>query len=371
MGGRLRRAVADRLRDAGRARQSIYLDKALQVVNEDSRQKIVSRRVLTPKGRDRGRRRRTRRRAGHDPQRFPRARVLARIGRHRRRRATRSTDVTLPESLTTYRIMAVAGDKASRFGWAQNEIRINKPVLLTPTWPRFLAVGDKALLRRRRPHRSSSRPGKATVTIKSLDPSVVEFSGSRRSSDDRRRAAEGTAEVRFNAAAKAVGNARIQMTRVAQRRERRVRRRAAGAHPRADGNRRRVRRSETDARRKRSTFRRMSCPRPADCTSSFRRRRWSASPKARSISSTIRTAARSSAPPRPWRSCSPPTSATPSRCRASMRRRRTRRRRRPSTSCTSSSAATAASPSGPGECSGEVAVPHRERAARHAARARS
>ena len=29
---------------------SIYLDKALQVLNEDSRQRIISRRVLTPKG---------------------------------------------------------------------------------------------------------------------------------------------------------------------------------------------------------------------------------------------------------------------------------------------------------------------------------
>src|SRR5437667_7850581 len=34
--------------------QSIYLRKALQVVNDDSREKIVSRRVLTPKGSDEG-----------------------------------------------------------------------------------------------------------------------------------------------------------------------------------------------------------------------------------------------------------------------------------------------------------------------------
>ena len=30
--------------------EDIYLDKSLQVLNEDSRQRIVSRRVLTPKG---------------------------------------------------------------------------------------------------------------------------------------------------------------------------------------------------------------------------------------------------------------------------------------------------------------------------------
>ena len=40
--------------------------------------------------------------------------------------------------------MAVAGDQASRFGSADSEIRINKPVTLKATFPRFLAVGDKA-----------------------------------------------------------------------------------------------------------------------------------------------------------------------------------------------------------------------------------
>src|SRR5262249_35935352 len=34
--------------------ESIYIDKALEVVNDDSRQKIVSRRVLTPKGETQG-----------------------------------------------------------------------------------------------------------------------------------------------------------------------------------------------------------------------------------------------------------------------------------------------------------------------------
>ena len=33
---------------------SVYLEKALQVLNEDSRQRIISRRVLTPKGADEG-----------------------------------------------------------------------------------------------------------------------------------------------------------------------------------------------------------------------------------------------------------------------------------------------------------------------------
>ena len=119
------------------------------------------------------------------------------------------TDVTLPESLTTYRIMAVAGDKASRFGWAQNEIRINKPVLLTPAFPRFLAVGDKAYFGSV-VHSQLKQGGKATVTIRSLDPSIVEINGDTTSTIDI--TPEGTAEVRFNAIAKSVGVARIQMS---------------------------------------------------------------------------------------------------------------------------------------------------------------
>jgi uncharacterized protein YfaS (alpha-2-macroglobulin family) len=188
--------------------QSIYLEKALQVVNEDSRQKIVSRRVLTPKGETAG--------GGGGRDAGPGVirkdfRVLAfwlgSVVTDGKGHA--KTDVTLPESLTTYRIMAVAGDKVSRFGWAQNEIRINKPVLLTPTWPRFLAVGDKAYFGAV-VHSQLKQPGKATVTIKSLDPSVVEFAPAMTTTIDV--AAEGTAEVRFNAEAKAVGSARIQMT---------------------------------------------------------------------------------------------------------------------------------------------------------------
>ncbi|HEV7424805.1 MAG TPA: MG2 domain-containing protein [Thermoanaerobaculia bacterium] len=188
--------------------QSIYLEKALQVVNEDSRQKIVSRRVLTPKGETSG--------GGGGRDAGPGVirkdfRVLAfwvgSVVTDRKGHAR--TDITLPESLTTYRIMAVAGDKASRFGWAQNEIKINKPVLLTPTWPRFLAVGDKAYFGAV-VHSQLKQPGKATVTIKSLDPSIVDFMPPVSSTIDV--AAEGSAEVRFNAEAKAVGSARIQMT---------------------------------------------------------------------------------------------------------------------------------------------------------------
>lgn len=188
--------------------ESMYLDKALQVVTEDSREKIISRRVITPKGAGEG--------GGGGRDAGPGMirkdfRVLAfwlgSIVTDKNGRAR--TDVTLPESLTTYRIMAVAADKQSRFGWGQNEIRINKPLLLTPTFPRFMAVTDKAFFGAV-VHSQLKNAGTATVSIKSLDPDVIQFT------DELTQKvsvpAAGSAEVRWNAIARSAGAARIQVT---------------------------------------------------------------------------------------------------------------------------------------------------------------
>ncbi|MBW2734409.1 MAG: hypothetical protein JRH20_18635, partial [Deltaproteobacteria bacterium] len=50
---------------------------------------------------------------------------------------------TLPDNLTTFRVMAVAVTKSSSFGSGQAKIEVNKPLLLLPALPRFLRVGDK------------------------------------------------------------------------------------------------------------------------------------------------------------------------------------------------------------------------------------
>ncbi len=123
---------------------AVYRAKSLQVMNEDSRQRIISRRVITPKGDGEG--------GGggaengaeqHSRRDFrPLAFWLGSVDTDASGHATR--DVTLPESLTTYRIMAVADDTASRFGSADAEIRVNKPVTLLPAFPRFLSLGDRA-----------------------------------------------------------------------------------------------------------------------------------------------------------------------------------------------------------------------------------
>jgi len=190
-------------------RSAVWVDKQLQVLTEDSRQNIISRRVLVSKGGDEG--------GGGGAEGGPGTpvrkdfRVLAFwLGSVVTDASGRgATEVTLPESLTTYRIMAVAADKASRFGSGEREIRISKPVLLRAAFPRFLALGDTARFGAVL-HNQLKDKGTAIVTMRSLDPSLLEVVG------DAKRTVPmtggGASEVRFDVRARAVGRARVQMT---------------------------------------------------------------------------------------------------------------------------------------------------------------
>ena len=188
--------------------RSVYVKKSLQVLTADSRQRIISRRVLTPKGEAEGGGGGADAGAGTLRKDF---RVLAFwLGSVvTDANGDAKLDVTLPESLTTYRIMAVAADRLSRFGSADTEVRVNKPLTLKPTFPRFLAVGDRAhfgaVVTSQLPE-----AGTATVTIKSLDPDVLDFTAGARQA--LQIAAGGAVEVRFDAAGKKIGRARVQMT---------------------------------------------------------------------------------------------------------------------------------------------------------------
>jgi len=188
--------------------RSVYVPKSLQVVTVDSRQRIVSRRVITPKGTDEGGGGGEEPGAGTLRKDF---RVLAFwIGSVVTDASGRAVvDVKLPESLTTYRIMAVAGDKRSRFGSGESEIRINKPLTLKPTFPRFLARGDRATFGA--VLTSQLREGgNAVVSIRSLDPGVLALQGEARKTVAV--GAGGSVEVRFDARALVIGRARLQMT---------------------------------------------------------------------------------------------------------------------------------------------------------------
>src|SRR5262249_15671613 len=189
--------------------RSVYVPKALEVMNEDSRQRIVSRRVLTPKGTEEGGG------GGSDDGAVSSVRRDFRVlafwlgSVTTDARGHASVDVKLPESLTTYRIMAVSGDKASRFGSGESEIRINKPVVLKSAFPRFLTRGDTA-------HFGSvitsqlKEGGTATITMRSLDPEILQISGETKRTVQI--GANASTEVRFDVVARNVGRARVQTT---------------------------------------------------------------------------------------------------------------------------------------------------------------
>jgi uncharacterized protein YfaS (alpha-2-macroglobulin family) len=53
-----------------------------------------------------------------------------------------SVSFTLPEDLTTFRLMATAHTKDSCFGSGENTITVNKPLMLKPSLPAFARIGD-------------------------------------------------------------------------------------------------------------------------------------------------------------------------------------------------------------------------------------
>ena len=120
-----------------------------------------------------------------------------------------TTTVTLPDSLTTYRIMAVAGDRASQFGFGEREIRVAKALTLLPAFPRFLGRGDTASFGAVVTN-ATKEAGTAVVTIQSLDPATLAFSGV--SSHTVPLAAGASESVTFDAVAARGGRARVRMT---------------------------------------------------------------------------------------------------------------------------------------------------------------
>src|SRR6185369_6988428 len=49
----------------------------------------------------------------------------------------------LPDSLTTYRLMAVAAAEDDRFGYAESHVITSRPLMARPAFPRFLRAGDQ------------------------------------------------------------------------------------------------------------------------------------------------------------------------------------------------------------------------------------
>lgn len=186
-------------------RDAVYVKKSLQVMTVDSRQRIISRRVMTPKGAGEGGG------GGMDggpngarkdfrPLAFWLGSVVT--DKNGKAKAT----ITLPESLTTYRIMAVAGDESSRFGSGASEIRVTKPLTLLASFPRFLTIGDRASFGATVTN-TTTKAGDAVVSIKSLGTGINFASSSRAV-----RLEPGASQlVVFDATTSATGAARVQM----------------------------------------------------------------------------------------------------------------------------------------------------------------
>ena len=119
------------------------------------------------------------------------------------------TTVRLPDSLTAYRIMAIASDRASRFGSGELEIRATKPLTLLPALPRFLVAGDSASFGATVTYAGTTATD-AVISIDSHDPSVVRFGTPARRLI---RLEPGTPQlVTFDAVAGMTGTTRVRVT---------------------------------------------------------------------------------------------------------------------------------------------------------------
>ena len=113
--------------------------------------------------------------------------------------------VKLPDSVTRYRVMAVAVAHDNEFGSKESSITARLPLMVRPSAPRFLNYGDKFEL----PivlQNQTSLPIHAEVAVRSINASITESPGKRVDipANDR-------VLVRFLAAAEKPGKARFQI----------------------------------------------------------------------------------------------------------------------------------------------------------------
>jgi hypothetical protein len=113
--------------------------------------------------------------------------------------------VKLPDSLTRYRVMAVAATKGNAFGSGESTITARLPLMVRPSPPRFLNFGDRFEL----PvvvQNQTDAPMSVAVAVRAGNADLVAGHGRRVSvpANDR-------VEVRFPAAARSAGTARFQV----------------------------------------------------------------------------------------------------------------------------------------------------------------
>lgn len=79
-------------------------------------------------------------------------------------------EFTAPDSLTRYRVIAVAASRQNQFGTGESAVEISKPLMIEASLPRFGNVGDKLVLRAVL-HNNTDAPGEADVELR-LDPTA-------------------------------------------------------------------------------------------------------------------------------------------------------------------------------------------------------
>ncbi len=114
-------------------------------------------------------------------------------------------DQKLPESLTRYRVMAIAVDDGRRFGGGEENVTARMPLMVRPSAPRFLNVGDvfefPLVIQNQ-----TSEPMEVDVAIRSSSTlDLLETPGQRVQIP-----AADRVEVRFLARARTAGEARVQ-----------------------------------------------------------------------------------------------------------------------------------------------------------------
>ena len=91
-----------------------------------------------------------------------------------------SIKFTLPESLTTWRFIGLAHDKDINYGMLTDEVVAKKTVMVQPNMPRFVRMGDEAMLSTRILNSSDKAVnGKATMEILNAETEKVLYTDSK------------------------------------------------------------------------------------------------------------------------------------------------------------------------------------------------
>ncbi len=105
---------------------------------------------------------------------------------------------TAPDSLTRYRVIAVAHHGGGQFGATESTFQINKPLMLEPSLPRFAHVGDRLLARAVLQNRTT-QPMEVEVALNVDDKAMVSAIevGAAKTNQKTKVAANGEATVEF------------------------------------------------------------------------------------------------------------------------------------------------------------------------------